>query len=74
MAGALLWERASDLPGNPLLVNVVHDELVVEVDEDAAEEVEKVLIEVMTEGMKFALGEGVPVGVETKIADTWVKG
>ena len=73
MAGALFWERVSDLPGNPLLVNIVHDELVVEVDEDAAEEVEKVLVEVMIEGMKHTLGEGVPVSVETKIADKWEK-
>jgi DNA polymerase I-like protein with 3'-5' exonuclease and polymerase domains len=51
----------------------VHDELVVEVDEDAAEEVEKILVEVMIEGMKLTLGEGVPVSVETKIADKWEK-
>jgi DNA polymerase I-like protein with 3'-5' exonuclease and polymerase domains len=73
MAGALFWERSPELPGNPLLVNVVHDELVVEVDEGVAEEVEKAVVAVMIEGMKFALGEGMPVSVETKIADKWEK-
>src|SRR5215203_972058 len=37
LAAALLWERQGEFAGNPLLVNMVHDEFIIEVDEGAAE-------------------------------------
>lgn len=54
------------------IVNIVHDEIVVEVDERQAEEIAKKVEDAMC-----AAGEeyikSVPVKVETEIADEWVK-
>ncbi len=54
------------------IVNIVHDEIVVEVDEKQAEEIAKKVEDAMC-----AAGEeyikSVPVKVETEIADEWVK-
>ncbi|HEX8457587.1 MAG TPA: DNA polymerase [Pyrinomonadaceae bacterium] len=54
------------------LVNIVHDEIVVEADASDAEEIARVLEEAMC-----AAGEEyvtrVPVKVETEVADEWVK-
>ena len=54
------------------IVNIIHDEIVVEVDADQAEEIAR-----KVEGAMCAAGEEyletVPVKVETEIADEWVK-
>jgi DNA polymerase I-like protein with 3'-5' exonuclease and polymerase domains len=54
------------------IVNIIHDEIVVEVDADQAEE-----IALKVEGAMCAAGEEyletVPVKVETEIAEEWVK-
>ncbi|PYS72436.1 MAG: hypothetical protein DMF69_07610 [Acidobacteria bacterium] len=54
------------------IVNIIHDEIVVEVDEGEAEEIAR-----RVEGVMCAAGEeylkAVPVKVETEIADEWVK-
>ena len=73
LAGALLWERRHEFPGNPLLVNMVHDEFVQEIDQDAALEGAQLLEQIMVEGMKEVLGKGAPVAVKVGIADRWIK-
>src|SRR5678815_383491 len=54
------------------IVNIIHDEIVVEVDADQAEEIAR-----KVEGAMCAAGEEyletVPVKVETEIAEEWVK-
>jgi len=54
------------------IVNIIHDEIVVEVDEGEAEDIAR-----RVEGVMCAAGEeylkAVPVKVETEIADEWVK-
>lgn len=54
------------------IVNIIHDEIVVEVDEGEAEGIAR-----RVEGVMCAAGEeylkAVPVKVETEIADEWVK-
>ena len=68
----LLWERRHEFPGAPPVL-AVHDEIVVEVDEDKAEEAQAWLKATMVEGMERALndpdaeGPRVPVGVEVKM-------
>jgi DNA polymerase I len=76
LALVLLWERRGECPGAvPILA--VHDEIVVEVDKDKAEEAQAWLKAAMVEGMEGALndpdaeGPGVPVEVETRISKTW---
>jgi len=57
---------------NAKIVNIIHDEIVVETDADHAEEiaakVERVMCAAGAEYLKT-----VPVKVETEIADEWVK-
>src|SRR5215213_8994014 len=66
---ALLWERREECPG-AVPVLAVHDEIVLECDEERAEEARAWLKAVMVEGMEEALngpdadGLRVPVGVE----------
>jgi len=66
----LLREELSDT--NAQIVNIIHDEIVVEADEDeapaVAEKVERVMCAAGQEYLKT-----VPVKVETEIADEWVK-
>jgi DNA polymerase I len=76
LALTLLWERREECPGTiPILA--VHDEIVVECDEDKAEEAQAWLKAAMVEGMERALnhpdaeGSGVPVEVETHISKVW---
>ncbi len=76
LALALLWERRDECPGTvPVLA--VHDEIVVECDEDKAEEAQAWLKAAMVEGMERVLNEpdaegpGVPVEVETHISKAW---
>jgi DNA polymerase-1 len=66
----LLKEELSDT--NAQIVNIIHDEIVVEADADeaqaVAEKVERVMCAAGQEYLKT-----VPVKVETEIADEWVK-
>jgi DNA polymerase I len=66
----LLREELSDTKAQ--IVNIIHDEIVVEADEDeapaVAEKVERVMCAAGQEYLKT-----VPVKVETEIADEWVK-
>jgi len=74
IAAALLWERREEFDGNPLLVNMIHDEFVLEVDASAAETDSKLLEEIMTQGMRSAIGEDAPVRADVNIVDRWEKG
>jgi DNA polymerase-1 len=66
---ALLWERRAQAPGAfPVLV--VHDEIVVECDQDQAESVASWLRQAMLDGMQSLL-KRVPVEVEVKVGRTW---
>jgi hypothetical protein len=66
----LLWKRRSELPEDASLVLSVHDELVVECRREDAEEVARIVREVMTEGMRRIL-RSVPVEVEVTVCQDW---
>jgi len=76
VALTLLWERREECPG-AVPVLAVHDEIVVECNEDKAEEARAWLKAAMVEGMEEALndpdadGLHVPVEVEIKIGESW---
>jgi DNA polymerase-1 len=72
LAGALIWEGRKDFSGNPLMVNMVHDEFVLETDADAADEDAAILKSIMVYGMKQAIGDA-PIDVEVKVSDVWDK-
>jgi DNA polymerase I-like protein with 3'-5' exonuclease and polymerase domains len=57
---------------NAKIVNIIHDEIVVESDADEAEDIAKKLERVMCAAGEEYL-KTVPVKVETEIADEWVK-
>jgi DNA polymerase I-like protein with 3'-5' exonuclease and polymerase domains/intein/homing endonuclease len=66
----LLHDRLKD--GTARIVNIVHDEIVVEADSAEAEEVAKAVEEAMcAAGEEFV--KKVPVKVESQVADEWVK-
>jgi DNA polymerase-1 len=70
-AVAFAWERRRECPGDPKLVNLVHDEIVLEIDEEHAE-VGKVWLErCMLDGMAEVAGVDVPASVEIEIAGSW---
>ena len=64
---------ADDLRGTSAkIVNIIHDEIVVEVDADESEEIaERVERAMCAAGQEYV--RTVPVKVETEIADEWVK-
>jgi DNA polymerase I len=76
LALALLWERREERPG-AWPVACVHDEIVVECEEDEAEKVVAWLEMAMIESMEEVLngpevgGPRVPIEVETQIGKTW---
>ncbi len=76
LALALLHERREECPG-ALPILAVHDEIVVECDEEEAEKVEAWLTKAMVEGMDEVLngsesgGTYVPVGFEAQIGESW---
>lgn len=76
LALALLWERREECPG-AVPVACVHDEILVECDEDKDEKVETWLETAMIDGMDEVLngpgseGPRVPVEVETQVAKSW---
>jgi len=73
---ALLWERRDEFPSVVPILSV-HDELVIEVDEDKAEGAQAWLKAAMVEGMERALnhpdaeGPRVPVEVEASTGKSW---
>jgi DNA polymerase I-like protein with 3'-5' exonuclease and polymerase domains len=71
LAAAMVWERKDEFSGRPLLVNMVHDELVLEVDEDTAPTDAELLEEIMKEGMRIAIGKEIPVRADTEIKNSW---
>jgi DNA polymerase-1 len=70
-AAALLWERRRDCLGNPKVVNLVHDEVVVEIDADKAEAGKWWLERCMLDGMTEVVGPDSPVLVEISVSDDW---
>jgi len=70
-AAALLWESRHDCPGSPKVVNLVHDEVVVEVDAEQVEAGRSWLRSVMIDGMREVLGQDAPVSVDVTVADNW---
>ena len=69
----LFGERRKDCPGNPKVVNLVHDEVVVEIDADKAEAGKGWLERCMLDGMSEVLGPDAPVSVEISVSDNWSK-
>jgi DNA polymerase I-like protein with 3'-5' exonuclease and polymerase domains len=72
-AGALLWERRRECSGAPKVVNLVHDEIVVEIDEEHVGAGKVWLEQCMIEGMAEVAGPAVPASVEISVADRWEK-
>jgi len=68
VALGLLWERRGELGGAPVLA--VHDEVVVEVPVERAEEPTRVLVACMRQGMERYLRR-VPVEVEVSVGRSW---
>jgi DNA polymerase-1 len=66
---ALLWETRQRCPSAQLVL-VVHDEIVVECDEQEAVRARKWLVESMQKGMSEFL-QRVPVDVEAKVCRDW---
>ena len=66
-----LWERRRECPGNPLVVNLVHDEVVLEIDEEHVEAGKAWLERCMIDGMREMAGSAIPVSVEIAIGDNW---
>ena len=79
LALALLYERRHECPGAVPII-ALHDEIVVECDEEDVEAVALWLEKAMIDGMSEVLALGasgdnrVPVGVEVKIGKTWGDG
>jgi DNA polymerase-1 len=66
---ALLWETRERVPGAcPVLC--VHDELVIECDEDRAEQAKEWLVDCMVRGMSSVVDK-VPIEVEATICRDW---
>lgn len=65
------WERRQECPGDPKVVNLVHDEIVVEIDEEHAEAGRAWLERCMIGGMAEVAGPDVPAAVEIVVADAW---
>ncbi len=69
---ARLWETRNECPGNPLLVGMVHDEIILEVDENHCEEATEWLISCMSEAVKEVTGDPeTPVVVEVETRESW---
>lgn len=74
LAGILMYEefRKRGWLGTVKIVNVVHDEYVVECPAHMGEEVKQVVVEKMAEGGNYFMDE-VVMYAEAKIADHWIK-
>jgi len=65
------WERRQECPGDPKVVNLVHDEVVIEVDIEEVEAGRSWLRSMMIDGMREVLGPEAPVSVDVTVADNW---
>jgi DNA polymerase I len=72
-AVALLWEKRRECPGDPKVVNLVHDEIIVEIDEEHVEAGKIWLERCMIDGMAQVAGPAVPVAAEICVSDRWEK-
>jgi DNA polymerase I-like protein with 3'-5' exonuclease and polymerase domains len=72
-AAATLWERRRDCPGKPKVVNLIHDEVVVEIDAEDVEAGKGWLERCMLDGMAEVLGPNAPVSVEVSVSDNWAE-
>jgi DNA polymerase I-like protein with 3'-5' exonuclease and polymerase domains len=72
-AVALLREKRRECSGDPKVVNLVHDEIVVEIDENYAALGRAWLERCMVDGMAEVAGPDVPASVEISVADRWEK-
>jgi DNA polymerase I-like protein with 3'-5' exonuclease and polymerase domains len=74
LAGILIYEefRKRGWLGTVKIVNVVHDEYVVECPAHMGEEIKQVVVEKMAEGGNYFMDE-VVMYAEAKIADHWIK-
>ena len=72
-AAALAHERLAECPGNPMVVNYVHDELVLEVDEDHTAAATEWLKTCMIDGMTEVLGEDHRdlINIDLRDSDVW---
>jgi DNA polymerase I len=67
-----LYRHHRELPGNPKLVGMVHDEVIVECDEGAALMVREDLERYMLEAVRQAVrNPDCPVAVEIDVRPTW---
>jgi DNA polymerase-1 len=69
LALALLWERRARVPG-AVPVAIVHDELLVECNQEQADQVATWLRQAMLDGMA-PLIDPMPVEVDVTVARTW---
>jgi DNA polymerase-1 len=69
-AAVCFSRKIEALPGRPLLVNMVHDELLVEVDEQDAEAVQEALSEAMIRA-GADLFPSVPMAVDARFSARW---
>ena len=66
-----LWELSGKLTEiDALLVGCIHDEIILEVGEDNADQAAKLLLKAMKDGASWYLTD-TPVAVDVKIADHW---
>lgn len=74
LAGILMYEefRKRGWLGTVKIVNVIHDEYVVECPESMGEEVKQVVVEKMADGGNYFMDE-VVMYAEAKISDHWTK-
>ncbi len=63
-----IWKRPGPVGAVPIMA--VHDEIVVQVPSDQAEETKEWVVKAMVDGMKECL-LAVPVEVEVDIKETW---
>jgi DNA polymerase-1 len=69
---ARLWETRNECPGEPLLVGMVHDEIILEVDDGHAEEATDWLTRCMSEAVKEVTGDPeTPVVVDVEARKSW---
>ncbi len=67
-----LYRHHCELPGNPELVGMVHDEVIAECDEEEAVMVREDLERIMVEAVREAVGNpDCPVTVEIDVRPTW---
>ncbi|MEN8713507.1 MAG: DNA polymerase [Verrucomicrobiales bacterium] len=65
-----LWALKEQLPASARLVSMIHDEVIVEVDESDAAKVLSLVKQVMAAAMANLLPE-VPIEVDARIGDSW---